>query len=263
MKHLFLICAYRESAYLPACIDSLLKQSEPSQILLCTATPSAYLTELAAQHGFDYCVNPDAPNIAGDWNFALAEAKKRGADYATLCHQDDLYLPDYGKAFREAAARDPELLIWFSGYGEQRGEEAVYASRLLTIKKLLLTPLRPRFAQGWTLTKRAALCLGDPICCPAVTFNLNKIDLPLFERGMTTNLDWQTWERLSRQKGRFAYDPRPLMLHRIHPGSTTSQVLGEGGRTAQDEAMFRKFWPAPIARLLTRLYASSEKSNQL
>ena len=263
MQHLFLICAYKESAYLPACIASLKEQSAPSEILLCTATPSAYLEALAKEHGLTYCVNSAAPNIAGDWNFALAEAKKRGAKYATLCHQDDLYLPDYGKAFKEAIARDPELLIWFSGYGEQRGGEAVYSSKLLTIKKLLLTPLRPRFAQGSTLAKRLALCLGDPICCPAVSFNLEKIALPLFEQGMTTNLDWQTWEKLSRQKGRFAYDPRPLMLHRIHPGSTTSQVLGEGGRTAQDEAMFRKFWPAPIARVLTRLYASSEKSNQL
>ena len=263
MQHLFLICAYKESAYLPACIASLKEQSAPSEILLCTATPSAYLEALAKEHGLTYCVNHAAPNIAGDWNFALAEAKKRGAKYATLCHQDDLYLPDYGKAFKEAIARDPELLIWFSGYGEQRGEEAVYSSKLLTIKKLLLTPLRPRFAQGSTLAKRLALCLGDPICCPAVSFNLEKIALPLFEQGMTTNLDWQTWEKLSRQKGRFAYDPRPLMLHRIHPDSTTSQVLGEGGRTAQDEAMFRKFWPGPIARVLTRLYASSEKSNNL
>ena len=263
MQHLFLICAYKESAYLPACIASLKEQSAPSEILLCTATPSAYLEALAKEHGLTYCVNHAAPNIAGDWNFALAEAKKHGAKYATLCHQDDLYLPDYGKAFGEAVKRDPELQIWFSGYGEQRGEEAVYSSKLLTIKKLLLTPLRPRFAQGSTLAKRLALCLGDPICCPAVSFNLEKIALPLFEQGMTTNLDWQTWEKLSRQKGRFAYDPRPLMLHRIHPGSTTSQVLGEGGRTAQDEAMFRKFWPGPIARVLTRLYASSEKSNQL
>lgn len=263
MQHLFLICAYKESAYLPACVASLKEQSAPSEILLCTATPSAYLEALAKEHGLSYCVNHAAPNIAGDWNFALAEAKKRGAKYATLCHQDDLYLPDYGKALKEAIARDPDLLIWFSGYGEQRGEKAVYSSKLLTIKKLLLTPLRPRFVQGSKLAKRLALCLGDPICCPAVSFNLEKIALPLFERGMTTNLDWQTWEKLSRQKGRFAYDPRPLMLHRIHPGSTTSQVLGAGGRTAQDEAMFRKFWPGPIARVLTRLYASSEKSNQL
>lgn len=53
------------------------------------------------------------------------------------------------------------------------------------------------------------------------------------------------------------------MLHRIHPGSTTTAVLHEGGRAAQDFRMFRLFWPAPIARLLTRLYAASERSNDL
>jgi len=263
VKHLFVLCAYGESAYLPECIASLKEQAVPSDILLCTATPSAYLEQLAEAHGLTYCVNDAAPDIAGDWNFAMAQAAARGAEYVTLCHQDDLYLPGYGEALRKAIRRDPQMLIWFSGYGERRGSDDVYTSRLLTIKRLLLMPLRLRFAQTWKLAKRLALCLGDPICCPAVSYNLSKITLPLFESGMTTNLDWQTWERLSRQPGRFAYEPQPLMLHRIHPGSTTSQVLGEGGRTAQDEAMFRKFWPAPIARLLTRLYAASEKSNEL
>ena len=27
--------------------------------------------------------------------------------------------------------------------------------------------------------------------------------------------------------------------------------------------MFRKFWPAPVARLLNRFYTSSERSNQI
>ncbi|MGN0746855.1 MAG: glycosyltransferase family A protein [Aristaeellaceae bacterium] len=263
MEHVFAICAYGDSPYLPECIASLEAQRAASPVLLCTATPSERLERLAREHQLSYCVNTDAPNIAGDWNFALAQAKAIGAGYVTLCHQDDLYLPDYGEGFRQAAARDPEMLIYFSDYGEQRGEKAVTASRLLRIKRLLLMPLRLRATQKWTWCKRLALSLGDPICCPAVTFNLDRLPLPLFERGMSTNLDWQTWERISRLPGRFAYDPAVRMLHRIHPGSTTSQVLGEGGRRAQDEAMFRKFWPAPLARLLTRLYAASEKSNNL
>ena len=263
MKHMFAICAYKDSPYLEACIASLEAQTVPSDMLLCTATPSDKLEALAREHGLTYCVNTDAPNIAGDWNFALAQAKAHGADYVTLCHQDDLYLPGYGEAFRKGAQKDPDLTIWFSDYGEQRGDQTVLTSTLLKIKRVLLWPLYLPFMQTWQWCKRMALALGDPICCPAVTFNLNRIALPLFERGMTTNLDWQTWEKLSREQGRFAYDRRPLMLHRIHPGSTTSQVLGEGGRTAQDYAMFRKFWPSLIARLLTRLYAASEKSNNL
>ena len=263
MEHVFAICAYGDSPYLASCVASLEAQRAPSPILLCTATPSPGLEQLAREHQLTYRVNRDAPNIAGDWNFALRQARDMGARYVTLCHQDDLYLPDYGEGFRRAAERDPELLIYFSDYGERRGEETVTSSRLLKIKRLLLTPLRPRAAQTKVLFKRMALCLGDPICCPAVTFNLDRLTLPLFQPGMSTNLDWQTWERISRLPGRFAYDPAVRMLHRIHPGSTTSQVLGEGGRRAQDEAMFRRFWPGPVARLLTRLYAASEKSNNL
>ena len=263
MEHVFAICAYGESPYLAACVASLEAQLAPSPILLCTATPSARLEQMAREHHLTYCVNRDAPNIAGDWNFALAQAKAAGARYATLCHQDDLYLPDYGEGFRKAAERDPSLLIYFSDYGEQRREETVTSSRLLKIKRLLLMPLRPRAAQTRVSCKRMALCLGDPICCPAVTFNLDRLPLPLFETGMSTNLDWQTWEKISRLPGRFAYDPAVRMLHRIHPGSTTSQVLGEGGRRSQDEVMYSKFWPRAVARLLTRLYAASEKSNNL
>lgn len=261
MKHIFAICAYKDSTYLEACIASLQAQEEKSPILLCTATPSDKLAALAQQHGLTYCVNQDHPNIAGDWNFALAQAKAQGADWCTLCHQDDLYLPGYGAAFRKAA--DDSTLIWFSDYGEQRGEAAVTTSTLLKIKRLLLWPLRVKAWQGMRWAKRLSLALGDPICCPAVTFNLRKLPLPLFERGMTTNLDWQTWEKLSPLPGRFAYDPQPLMLHRIHPGSTTSQVLGEGGRTQQDYEMFCKFWPKWIAKLLTKAYSLSEKSNNL
>lgn len=261
MKHIFAICAYKDSAYLEECIASLKNQEQPSPILLCTATPSDRLAALAEKHGLTYCVNPDSPNIAGDWNFALAQAKSHGADWCTLCHQDDLYLPGYGAAFRKAT--DDNALIWFSDYGEKRGETEITSSTLLKIKRLLMWPLRPRAWQSMVWAKRLSLALGDPICCPAVTFNLNKLPLPLFERGMTTNLDWQTWEKLSRLPGRFAYEKQPLMLHRIHPGSTTSQVLGEGGRTQQDYEMFCKFWPRWIAKVLTRAYSLSEKSNNL
>lgn len=261
MKHIFAICAYKESAYLEECIASLKAQESPSPILLCTATPSDKLEQLAKAHGLTYCVNPDKPNIAGDWNFAMAQAKEHGADWCTLCHQDDLYLPGYGAAFRQAA--DDNTLIYFSDYGEQRGDAAVTTSLLLKIKRVLLWRLRIKGWQGSRWAKRRTLALGDPICCPAVTFNLRKLPLPLFERGMTTNLDWQAWEKISTLPGRFAYDPKPLMLHRIHPGSTTSQVLGEGGRTQQDYEMFCKFWPKWIAKMLTKAYGLSEKSNNL
>lgn len=76
-------------------------------------------------------------------------------------------------------------------------------------------------------------------------------------------MDWMAWEKLSREKGSFEYVPETLMTHRIHEASTTSGLLEENGRSREDLTMFLRFWPAPIARLLTRVYKKSENYNQV
>ena len=81
--------------------------------------------------------------------------------------------------------------------------------------------------------------------------------------GFRSDEDWQAWELLSRKRGAFVYCNRILMYHRIHDGSETSAILGDSARGNEDFQMFCKFWPKPIARLLTRAYSSSEKSNEL
>ena len=268
MKHCFAVCAYKESPYLTACLTSLKEQVSPSPILVCTATPCDSIAQAAATFGASYHVNNAKPGISSDWNYAMQCAKDAGYDLVTLCHQDDLYLPDYGARMKKDAERYADLLIWFSDYGEQREYtdkpgERVDKSRLLTIKRVLLWRMRVKAWQASRFMKHRTLAIGDPICCPAVTFNLNKIPLPLFLDDMTTSLDWETWERLSLMDGRFAYDPTVQMLHRIHRGSTTTATLSAGGRVPEDYAMFRKFWPAPIARVLTGWYSKSEKSNQV
>ena len=48
------------------------------------------------------------------------------------------------------------------------------------------------------------------------------------------------------------------MSHRIHDEATTNQMIKENGRTSEDLAMFRRFWPAFIAKPLTRFYRRSE-----
>ena len=42
--HTFVICAYKESAFLEECIESLEKQNKKSKILLATSTPNYYIT---------------------------------------------------------------------------------------------------------------------------------------------------------------------------------------------------------------------------
>ena len=63
--------------------------------------------------------------------------------------------------------------------------------------------------------------------------------------------------------GSFVYVPKRLMLHRIHEDSTTHKMFEENKRTVEDLEMFRKFWPAPIARFINKFYTKSEDSNNL
>ncbi len=83
------------------------------------------------------------------------------------------------------------------------------------------------------------LSIGSAICCPAVTLVKEKYwtVFPL-KNNMKSNIDWQAWEEISRRKGEFAYTARAGMEHRIHQESTTSELIEENGRRAEDLYMF-------------------------
>ena len=44
-KHTFVICAYKESAYLEECILSLKQQTVKSNIIMITSTPNNYIRD--------------------------------------------------------------------------------------------------------------------------------------------------------------------------------------------------------------------------
>lgn len=75
-------------------------------------------------------------------------------------------------------------------------------------------------------------------------------------------MDWETWENISKEEGRFVYVPQKLMGHRIHEESETSATIQENVRTKEDYVMFKKFWPDFIAKKLTKIYSASEVSNK-
>lgn len=157
--------------------------------------------------------------------------------------------------------RDP--MICFSEYYEIREGKRVDASvhRNLRIKNLMLMPLRLTALQGSVWVRRRILSFGNPIGCPAVMYVKSQLPEVVFQEGFSSNVDWQTWEALSRRHGRFAYVQEPLMGHRIHPEATTSKLINAGGvRSAEDYAMFCKFWPSPVAGIICRLYVTSQKS---
>ena len=90
--HTFAVCAYRDSPYLEACIRSLKGQSVPTDIILCTSTPSLYIMDMADKYGIPVHVREGKSRIMDDWNFAYHMADSR---FVTIAHQDDMYQKDY------------------------------------------------------------------------------------------------------------------------------------------------------------------------
>ena len=258
-KHTFVICAYKESEYLEECILSLKNQVSKSLIIMETSTPNDYISSLAEKYEIPLYVNPNG-GITQDWNFGLSKIETK---YATIAHQDDVYEPEYGKKILELFEQSKKPLIAFSDYGEIRNGEKVTDTQMLNIKRLMLLPLRIKAFKGSKFVRRRILSLGDPISCPAVSFDLERLERPIFRDGFRSCEDWEAWEKISRMKGDFLYVPEPLMYHRIHEESATTAIIQDNARVEENYMMYCKFWPKPIAKFINKFYTKSEDSNSL
>ena len=258
--HTFVICAYKESPYLGECIASLLKQTVKSKILMVTSTPNEYISRTDAEYHIPLVVNNGQGGIVQDWNFGYKQAD---TPYVTIAHQDDIYFPEYTEQMIRQMKKEKQPLIWFSDYAEIRNGQIVKKNKLLQTKRLMLLPLRIKSFWKSRFVRRRVLSFGCPICCPSVTFAKDQLPETVFQVGFRSAEDWQAWESLSRLKGSFIYNNMILVGHRIHEDSETSHILQDNQRKQEDYTMFCKFWPKWIARILTKAYSESEKSNEL
>lgn len=256
--HTFVVSAYGKSEYLEDCVNSLLSQSVKSNILISTSTPNSQIEVIAQKYQLPLYISTENPGIAEDWNRAISHAS---TPLVTVAHQDDIYLPQYTETMLKLVNFADNPLIFFCNYGELRSGVSVDDSNILRVKRCLLAPLTK--SENWTKkrVRRRALSLGCSICCPSVTLNLNKLEWPVFQTGLKSNLDWEAWESISRLDGSFVYADSILMRHRIHEGSETTALIENNTRTAEDYEMLRKFWPDMLARFINVFYSTSQKSN--
>ena len=256
--HTWLVCAYRESPYLEECIRSLLEQTVQTKILICTSTPNEHIDQVAEKYGLMVMVRDGVPGIGSDWNFALQCGE---TELLTIAHQDDIYEKEYAEEMLAGMNRHRNPILFASNYAELRNGQKVTKNRLLRIKHLLILPVR--LFPGRRFARRLSLAFGCALCCPSITYRKSVMKDYVFSSDFKCDLDWDMEERLSRRKGSFVYSPKPLMCHRIHEASTTTELIGDRIRTAEDYEIMRRFWPAWIAGRLSRVYATSEKSNSI
>lgn len=260
--HTFVVCAYKENPYIGDTIASLKAQTAATRVILSTSTPNDYLREVCKEYNAPMVVNPH-PHLAGDdWNYGYDAAE---TPLVTMAHQDDYYDPIFVERMLAAlnAYDASELLIGFTDYFEMRDGERVDNNALLRIKRVMNAPLAHRCCNGSTFVKKRILSLGDPICCPAVTLVKQNLGASPFDTTYKNSCDYKTWVDFARMDGRFVYVPEMLVGHRIYAESATSLNLGEDIRKGEDLEILSSLWPRPIAKLVNKVYALSEKSNAL
>ena len=249
--HAFVVPAYGDSPFLPACLASLTAQAQRSRIVVTTSTPSAFIAENAAAVGAALVVNPERAGIAADWNFALAAAAAR---YVTLAHQDDVYFPTFLAVSLELLTESPRAALAFTGYVEIDDHGAPTRSKISRVKHALEGLTLGGATEPSPRRLRAFLSFGNPLPCSSVTFDRARLAGFVFSDAFRSNLDWDAWLALAEAGIGFARTPQRLVGRRHNPLTATSALIREGVRAREDLAIFRRLWPGPLADLIAFAY---------
>ena len=257
-NHTFVICAYKESKYLEECIKSVLSQKIKSKVIITTSTPNDFIKKMANKYNIEMFINNGEKGIGQDWNYGVSKAE---TDYITIAHQDDIYKPEYLESIIYYIEKNKDFIIAFSDYREIKNDIEIEMTKNLKLKKLLLFPLKI-FGKS-KFIRRRILSLGNSICCPSVTINKKITGEKPYKTEMKCDLDWDTWDKLSKYNGRFLYINKELMLHRIHEESETSNLIENNIRLKEDLLMLQRYWPKTIAKMIMKFYGKAIETNKM
>lgn len=251
------ICAYKECQYLPKAVESAVKQSVKTNIVISTSTPNDYINSIAEKFDIPVWINPDGGH-AKDYNFAI---KNTPTDICIMFHQDDVYSESFVERALEELGKAENPIIAFTNYKEihdDRIDEKDAA--LVVIKRILLTPIKSKFLRRTVFGKRLILCLGDPICHPSTIYIKAKMPEVVFKEEYISAMDWDFFERISRSKGEFVYIKDVLFYHRMHKETATTKILeNTNNRYTEEIEIFNRFWPIWIAKIIKYFYSKSNK----
>lgn len=251
ISHTFAICAYKESEYLEECILSLKNQTLKTNILIATSTPNDYIQNLAEKYKIPVYVRDGKSDIRDDWNFAYNSAQ---TEWVTIAHQDDRYNERYAEELQQKVENIRDAIAFVSDYIPLKN--GVIGPRDLNskIRRFLRQPLKNNEMARSAFWKKAILSLGNSICCPAVTYNKNKLGASFFTSDLKFNIDWDTFLKFAYMDGTFAYVDRPLVYYRVHDGATSKEFIVNNKRIADDMTMFEKFWPKWMVKVIMIFY---------
>ncbi len=252
------VCTYKECPYLEESIKAIVNQTERPNIVISTSTPNDYVRGIAEKYGIDIRINND-PGQIKDYNFAMKQAD---TPLIMLAHQDEILRSDFVEESLKAINLFDDPIISFTDYIEMHDDIVdSKQSSMVRIKKMLLWPAKIKWLSKTYIGKRLMLCLGDPITHPSVICVKDKMPEEVFREEYKAAMDWDLWERLSKEKGAFVYIDKILLNHRMNDDNQTAVLL----RTTNDRYnneydIFCRFWIKPVAKLLMRFYSKAYKN---
>lgn len=250
------ICAYKECPYLEECIKAILSQTIRPNILISTSTPNAHIEALASQYHIKVCINKNGGQIK-DYNFAMKQCKTA---LGMLAHQDDLLDAHYVEKCLYEINRAKRPIIACTNYLEMHNNIIdPKPSVMIRIKRILILPIQSHLLRGTVFGKRLSMRLGDPITHPSVMCVMKEMPKVRFREEYKASMDWDLWERLSRQTGDFVYVKDVLLYHRMNSENQTVKLLNTSNIRYNDEySILCRFWPKIIAKLLMVFYSKSK-----
>lgn len=250
------ICAYKECPYLEDCVKTIVSQTVKPNILISTSTPNAYIQSIADKYGIDVKVNREGGQIK-DYNFAMRQCR---TPLGMLAHQDDLLERRYIERCLEELNKAKKPIIACTNYLEMHNDIVdSKPSVIIRIKRILVWPLKSNRLRGTIFGKRLSMLFGNPITHPSVMCVMDKMPRTCFREKYKASMDWDLWERLSRQKGEFVYVRDVLLYHRMNDENQTAKLLKETSARYDDEyAILCRFWPKAVARFIMKFYSKSE-----
>ena len=133
----------------------------------------------------------------------------------------------------------------------------ITGDKMLWVKRILRLPLRFHRLCSFTWIKMLPLILGNPICCPATTYNKRQLGEPFVQSEYQFALDWDHMVQLAGKKGRFICVEKPLIYYRVHEGATTNACIKDNRRAKEEAEMFARFWPKPVVKLIMKGYSQA------
>ena len=251
------LCAYKECPYLEKSLRAVVNQTVKSNVCISTSTPNEYISRIAEKYRVPVMVNPDGGHVK-DYNYAMNHIETK---LGMIAHQDDILNKRFVEKSLAALNKASDPILSFTNYAEIHDDVIDRrASGLVIIKRILVLPMRIPGFRRTVAAKRLGQCLGNPITHPSVVCVMDRMPETAFREKYKASMDWDLWERLSRERGEFAYVGDVLLLHRMTSENATAKLIKSTNARYDDEfEILSRFWPKWIAKLIMVFYSQSAR----